>query len=164
MSLTLSAWLDLMSERFSRDFANFELYLFEGTQAELTPHLNAWRRPAGVLIHPLDVAALIDAAATAPEALKAVEAGLGQIASRQGRQLIVVSGLNILAWLFPGGLLQPIFKWLRSGNRVAVLVAAPSGPRRLPERAQLLDWRSVVKQSIAQGGADRIITLGGGQT
>ena len=164
MSLSVPEWLDLMSQRFSSDFADFEVYVFEGTQAEFMPHLSAWPRPTGVVLLPLDVAELVDSVDTPQQAVNAVEASLAQIGSRPGRQLIVVSGLNILAWLFPAGLLQPIFKWLRSDNRVAVLVAAPSGPRRLPERAQLFNWRAVVKQSIAQGGADRIITLGGVQT
>ncbi len=163
MSLTLAGWLASMSDRFARDFADFEVYVFEGTQAELMPHLNAWPRPSNVTICPLDAAQLVQGPKTAKEAAGIVESELRTIGSAPGSLLIAVSGLNVLAWLFPGGLLQPLYRWLRSGNRVAVLIQPPAASRPMPDRARLTDWRSAMKQSIA-GGTERTITLGGGES
>lgn len=161
MIITLTSWLARMNTRLAGDFDAFEVYLFEGTQAELEPQISAWSRPLGLTINSVDVAHLVKDAVNKDEASALVDRHLQELSAVPGRMLVVVSGLHLLAWLFPDAVLQPIYARLRGASRVVLLVVPPMPSVSIPERAMLDDWRTTVRSSILGAGLDAIVAGGG---
>lgn len=161
MSLTLAAWLDYLARRLAADFDAFDVFAFEGTDAELRLDMAAWRPPAGAALHNLDVAQATHPAANVADGRSLVEEALRQLSGVPGRMLLSVAGVHLLAALFPAGVLQPLNQILRRGNRVVVLVVPPAPPVALPDSVRLLDWRAALKASHSDVGPDRIIVRGG---
>jgi hypothetical protein len=155
---TLREFLDQMRAKFAADFDSFEVYQYQGTLAELQPALAAWNRPASTRVSELDVAIVCAEASNQDAARSLVEAELKRSGEAAGKSLTVVSGLHVLATLYPGGLLQPLNQWLRKGSRVVVLAAPILQAVRLPEQVSLIDWRTSL---LAALGPERRITQGG---
>lgn len=155
---TLGRFLDEMNVKFQADFAALEIYQFHGTANELSSRLATWSRPAGVAIRNLDVGDLSSEALNAAVAKATVETALKALSELDGRLLLTVHGLHLLALLYPGGLLQPIIKWLRRDNRVVVLAIPTRQSLKLPESATITDWRTSLANEL---GPTHTITLGG---
>lgn len=158
MTKPLKMWLSEMSSRFSSDFDAFDVYAFEGTEADLSSELARWQHPPGVSVSDLDIASATDTAANSEEARRLVQSELRRIGDRTGRTIVTVKGLHVLAHLYPGGLLQPIHQWLRRGSSGVVLIMPPAPRTTASERAQIADWRAAVRTAI---GSDNVVIRGG---
>jgi hypothetical protein len=148
MSVALQDWLNSIATKYASDFDEFVFYVFVGTQAEVIPRLGAWPQRGQWSIHHLDIGKVVVEKETVAEATSAIGAELQRLGSYHDRLLITISGLNLMASLFPGGVLEPIFRWLRRGNRIVVAIVPPLAPRRLPANAHLSDWRSLVLANV----------------
>lgn len=155
---TISEFFAEMNIQFSTDFDAFEVYQFEGTVAELQQPFASWPRPNAMSSQEIDLASICQDVAGLDDAREAIGAELQRVASMPGRLLTIISGVHILALLYPAGMLAPLNQRLRKGSRVVVLVAPPIHPLRLPERAVHSDWRTSLAEAL---GPDRKITHGG---
>lgn len=156
--IAVASFLDEMTARFSSEFATFEVYQFLGTAGELLTRLAAWARPPEVEVRHIDIGQIILEALNPTAATTAVESALQAVALSQGRLMISMSGLHLLAALYPSGLLQPVNRWLRRGNRVVVVAVHPLHPLRLPDSAYVSDWRPGLATEV---GLAHTITHGG---
>jgi len=159
MAIMLADWLVQMRARFEKPTDDFALFLFKGTQAELEPALTAWTRPDDVELVWFDVATQLITHDTMDDAAAGIESNLSQLSRKTGKLLLVITGINILASLFPDQLLVPVFKHLRRSNRAVLAVVPPEPPKRLPSRVRLDDWRGALARET---GADQTVVPTGG--
>jgi NAD(P)-dependent dehydrogenase (short-subunit alcohol dehydrogenase family) len=164
MSISLSTWLEAMRIRLEERPTEFALYAFEGTRAEIAPQLAAWKRPVAVTVEEIDVADVVADAAGLEEAREIVQARLRQIASNNGQMIVLVSGVNVMAALYPTGFLRPVYSSLRADGRVVVMVMPPRLERALPLSARLDDWRAAIAVDLAEPKSEHTITGGGALT
>lgn len=156
----VASFLDEMSVKFQTDFAVFDVYQFLGTGTELLARLATWTRPTSTALQHIDIGELTLEAPNAAAARSGIEDSLQRTAEIEGRLLVTMNGIHLLASLYPGALLQPVNQWLRRGSRVVVLAVPPSNSLRFPESAFTADWRSALANQL---GLDHTITLGGVQ-
>ncbi len=158
MSISVGAWLNQMTALYQRPFDRFPVYLFEGTLAELEPKLSAWRRPDDVQALRADLSEIVMNAAHAEDAAVLVHEHLSKLGASSAPFVAVISGVHLLAWLFPDQMLVPVYQALRGGSRAVVLVVPPPPPAPLAARAVLSDWRGALRAALATEGTDRIIS------
>lgn len=154
----VSAFLEDFDARLGSGFAAFGIHQFLGTANELTSQLAVWAKPHGVQVRHLDVVNLTSDATNPASARAAIESALETLGTVDDRMLVTIAGVNVLASLYPGGLTQPINKWLRRGSRVIVLAVPPVNPLRLPESASVMRWREGL---TAELGSEHTMTDGG---
>jgi hypothetical protein len=145
---TVDDFLCEVSAKFDADFASFEVYQFLGTANELASRLAVWSRPRGVTLLDLDIAGVSVETANATSAKAAIELALKDLGEVDGRLLLSVHGLHLLALLYPGGLLQHIKQWLRRDSRVVILVVPTLQSLKLPDTVKISDWRTSLSNEL----------------
>lgn len=164
MSIPLSDWLSLMHHRFPVGAQDFDMYMFDGTLAEIEPVAMAWHRPDGVVLRRLDIAELCEDVDNAAGAKQRIEEELSKLGAEPGHAILLIDGLHLLPGLYPSGPLQPIIARLRSGGRVLVFIAPPAPGKALPEVARLDDWRELIRTQLGGALSDHLIVGGGSQS
>ncbi len=161
MSVALAPWLTSMSGRLAADFDAFDLYAFEGTGGEFQTAVAAWTCPHGAALRELDLDEVTADASNAEVARASIEKAIAQLAANPRRALIAISGMHLLAALYPDGILKPLIEQLRRGSRVVVLIFPPPPTQHLPETAHLSPWRETIQSGSAGIGPGRTIVRGG---
>jgi hypothetical protein len=161
MTFTLNQWLDAMEVRFAGTYTDFEAFVFEGTDAEVTPAMMARHWPPNLAIERIDTADACAQAENVQDARDHLQLELERVAAVSGNAIVIVDGLHLMPTLYPEGLLQPVFARLRTGGRVIVFVAPLPVTKHMPPAARLNDWRTIVKAGLGSPNADHLI-IGGG--
>jgi hypothetical protein len=154
----LDTWLDDVKEAVGEGKQqDFRVFLFDGTTSEVRTKVQLWHRPRDLSVDYLPVADVTGDCANVRDARESVESALRRLAGTSGAQFVIVDGLNLLNTLYPEGVLQPIYAWLRAAGRIVLLVVPPLPTRSLPATSHLSDWRSSVRLGIGGDVLDKTV-------